>query len=183
MKVIEIDENEVDVRRKRNVEDFEEEKLSKEEREYRSAVSLMESVDCTTRFEREVESLRSAAVLFEALGTYKDSSKRKTECEKLALQAEETGKEKAYKEAVQFLEEAKTKMDYRTAIADFERLSDYKDSAQKVDECKRILEKIEDKKVWTNRGITLLVILVIAALFVFTPLGDFVMGLIQSLLE
>lgn len=183
MKVIEIDENEVDVRRKRTVEDFEEEKLSKEEREYRSAVSLMESVDCATRFEREVESLRSAAVLFEALGDYKDSQKRKIECEKQAIQAEKTGKEKAYKEALLLLEEAKSKMDYRTAIADFERLSDYKDSAQKVEECKNILEKIEDKKVRTNRGITLLVIAAVAAVFIFTPLGDFAMELIQSLLE
>ncbi len=183
MKVIEIDENEVDVRKKRNVEDFEEEKLSNEEREYRSAVALMESVDCTTRFEREVESLRSAAALFDALGSYKDSPKRKAECERLATDAEITGKEEAYQEALQFLGEAKSKMDYRTAIADFERLSDYKDSTQKVEECKRILEGIENKKVWTNRGVALLVIAALAAVFVFTPLGDFVMGLLESLLE
>ncbi len=182
MKVIEIDENEVDVRKKQQDFDMEEEKLSKEERDYRSAVSLMESVDCTTRFEREVESLRSAAALFEALGDYKDSTKRKQECEKLATQADEVGREEAYKEALKYLEQAGSKMDYRTAIADFERLSDYKDSAEKIKECKKALEKIESKKVWKNRAIVLIVIAVIVAGFVFTPAGPMIKDMIQSLM-
>lgn len=181
MKVIEIDENEVDLRKKRKDEDFEEEKLSKEEREYRSAVSLMESVDCATRYEREVESLRSAVVLFEALGSYKDSAQRKKKCEDLAQKAECEGIEKAYKEAVEFLEGASTKMDYRTAIADFERVSDYKDSAQKIEECKKALGRIETKKVWRNRGIVVLVIAVVAFIFAFTPVGPIVSGMIGSL--
>ena len=52
------------------------EKLSKEENLYRSAVSLMEAVDCISRFERVVYSLNDAANKFDKLDGYKDSAER-----------------------------------------------------------------------------------------------------------
>ena len=63
------------------------EKLSKEESLYRSAVSLMEAVDCVRRFEREVSSLEDAAKKFDKLGNYKDSAERKEICIKAAQDA------------------------------------------------------------------------------------------------
>jgi len=65
------------------------EKLSKEENLYRSAVSLMEAVDCISMFERVVYSLNDAANKFDKLGSYKDSPERGEKCRK---DAEETAR-------------------------------------------------------------------------------------------
>lgn len=158
---------------------FEEEELSPEEKKYRDAVELMESVDCVTRFERAVESLNSAAVLFEELGDYKDSIQKAGACKKQAEITRESGIRDAYEMAVYLQDNARTKMDYRTAISEFERFIDYKDSKKRIDDCKKIIRKNANRQVWRNRGIAILVLAVLAAIFWISPAKPFTKGIIR----
>lgn len=158
---------------------FEEEKLSPEEKKYRSAVKLMESVDCVVRFETAVESLNSAAALFDGLEDYKESRQKAKECKSLAEQRQETGIQEAYLEAVNLQDNAKTKIDYRTIISEFERFPDYKDSQKRIEECKKTLRRIASRQAWRNRGIAILVLAAIAAIFWISPAKPYTKGLIR----
>lgn len=158
---------------------FEEEKLSPEEKQYRDAVGLMESVDCVTRFERAVASLDIAAAQFEGLGSYKDSAERAKACKKEAESIRDAGIRETYDEAVKLLGNAKTKIDYRTAIAEFERIPDYKDSRERMEECKSILRRIANRQAWMGRGVVVLVLAVLAAIFWISPAKPFTKGLIR----
>lgn len=158
---------------------FEEEKLSPEETKYRSAVELMESVECIVRYEKGVEALCAAAELFEELGDYKDSEKRGKECRKQSDSLLETGREQAYQEAVQMLEQARTKIDYRTVISEFDRFPDYKDSQERIDVCRKKLKRLASIQVWKNRGILVAVLAVVAVIFWLSPAMPFTKGLIR----
>lgn len=141
---------------------FEEKKLSPEEKKYRSAVKLMESVDCVVRFERAVDSLDSAASLFEELGDYKESIRRAEECRSRAALTRETGIKNAYQEAVILQENAKTRADYCAVISEFERFPEYRDSQERIGECRTVLTQMADRQAWIGRGAAVLVIAVIA---------------------
>lgn len=156
-----------------------EENLSPEERKYRSAVQLMESVECITRFEHAVIALNAAAELFDALGEYKDSPKKKELCGKKAHKIETSGKEKAYQAAVRAMEAARTNIDYRIVISEFARFPEYKDSQEKIDLCKKKLEQMADRKVWKNRGITVAILAVAAVIFYFSPAFPYTKGIIR----
>lgn len=158
---------------------FEEEKISEEEKKYRSAVSLMESVECVTRFERAVMSLQNAAALFESLGEYKDSSQKKEACKKQAEITQKTGMQTAYETAVDMQNDARTKIDYRTVISEFERIPDYKDSVQRIEDCKKKLIRIENRAVWKNRAIVLLVLVLAATIFWVSPAKPFTKGYLR----
>lgn len=158
---------------------FEEEKLSPEETKYRSALELMESVECILRYEKGVEALNAAAEIFEELEDYKDSRERAKDCREQAVSLQETGREQAYQEAVQMLEQARTKMDYRTVISEFDRFPDYKDSQERIEMCRKKLKRLASIQVWKNRGIIVAVLAVIAVIFWLSPAMPFTKGLIR----
>lgn len=158
---------------------FEEEKISEEEKKYRSAVNLMESVECVTRFERAVISLQSAAALFESLGEYKDSVQKKEACEMQAEITQETGMQAAYEAAVDMQNSARTKIDYRTVISEYERFPEYKDSVQRIETCKKKLIRLENRAVWKNRAIVLVVLALAAAIFWVSPAKPFTKGYLR----
>ncbi len=156
------------------------EEIPQEEKSYRSARGLTDAVDCITRYERKVISYESAADIYEALGDYKDSQTLAAKCREAAVRAKQEGMETAYEDAVKFHEEACTKIDYRTVISDFERFGDYKDSAKHIADCKKKIERIETLNVWKNRGIMLVILAAVAALFGVSPAKPFVKGLVHK---
>ena len=133
-------------------EDFiEEEELTTEEQKYRSA-------QCVTRYEQGVKTLLDAAAMFEEINDYGDSAKRAADCRKRAGAYEKKGIEKAYREAVKLCEEAVTKMDYRTAISELNRFPDYKDCKERIDVCKKAVEREETKQAWKHRVIAAVIV-------------------------
>lgn len=140
-------------------EDFiEEEELTTEEQKYRSAQELLDSLACVTRYEQGVKTLLDAAAMFEEINDYGDSAKRAADCRKRAGAYEKKGIEKAYREAVKLCEEAVTKMDYRTAISELNRFPDYKDCKERIDVCKRAVEREETKQAWKHRVIAAVIV-------------------------
>lgn len=158
---------------------FEEEELSVEEKKYRDAIALMESVDCVKRFERAVLSLQDAALLFDELGTYKDSADRKKQCEKQAEDVRQKGIKEAYGQAVQLQKDARTDMDYRTAISEFERFPEYKDCSQRIEQCKETLRAAANRKAWKNRGIALGILALALIVFWISPAQPMTKGIVR----
>ncbi|MDE6566583.1 MAG: hypothetical protein K2K70_02480, partial [Lachnospiraceae bacterium] len=126
-------------------EEIFQEKPSKEEALYTSAVSLMNAVDCLERFEKEVDALRSAAKKFEKLGDYKEAKRYQEDCLKRADEAEKKGCQKTYEVAMQKKESAVTKSDYVDDIEEFRRLRSYEsywDKAKdKIQECNETIPR------------------------------------------
>ena len=141
---------------------FEEEELTGEEAKYRSAGELRDSLVCVERYEQGVRTLLDAADLFDGISTYKDSAKQAADCRKKAEAYEQKGREKAYQAAVKLCDAAVTKMDYRTAISEMERFADYKDSAERIEQCKKQIVRQETKAAWKNRIIAFIIIVVMA---------------------
>lgn len=141
---------------------FEEEELTGEEAKYRSAGELRDSLVCVERYEQGVRTLLDAADLFDGISTYKDSAKQAADCRKKAEAYEQKGREKAYQAAVKLCDAAVTKMDYRTAISELERFADYKDSAERIEQCKKQIVRQETKAAWKNRIIAFIIIVVMA---------------------
>lgn len=164
-------------------EEIFQEKPSKEETLYTSAVSLMNAVDCLERFEREVEALRDAAKRFGKLGDYKEAKRYQDDCLKRADAAEEKGCRKTYEVAMQKKESAVTKSDYVDAMEEFRRLRAYETYQEKVkkeiQECKERIRRLETIAAYKRRGMCLLVLVIIAAALVQTPLYPVAKGVIH----
>lgn len=141
---------------------FEEEELTTEEAKYRSAKELRDSLVCVERYEQGVRTLLDAAALFDEIADYEDSAKLAADCRKKAETYEAEGMEKAYRQAVKLCEDAVTKMDYRTAITELERFPQYKDCAERIEECKKQIISRETKEAWRNRIIAVIIIAVAA---------------------
>ncbi len=157
------------------------EKLSKEETLYRSAVSLMEAVDCISRFERVVYSLNDAAGKFERLDGYKDSAECREKCIKGAKEAITKGTEEAYNTAVDKLGKAKDKSGFSDAIEEFKRAKKFGFNVEECDKniqiCKNGIKKAETKAMHKRQGIMLCVMLVFIVIFINTPFYPLVKGL------
>ncbi len=157
------------------------EKLSKEENLYRSAVSLMEAVDCISRFERVVYSLNDAANKFDKLGIYKDSPERGEKCRKDAEETARRGAEEAYATAVDKLGKAKDKSSFADAIEDFKRAKKFGHNIEECDNniqiCKNGIKKAETRAMFKRQGIMLCVVLVLVLIFINTPFYPLVKGI------
>lgn len=152
------DKNRVAVREE---DSFEEEELTKEEAKYRSAKELRDSLECVERYEQGVRTLLDAATLFDKISNYKDSAKLAADCRKKAETYEAKGMEMAYQQAVKLCGDAVTKMDYRTAITELERFPQYKDCADRIEQCKKQIVSRETKEAWRNRIIAVIIIVVV----------------------
>lgn len=154
---------------------------SPEEISYTTAVELMEALDCVERFERTVESLRSAAKAFEQLGEYEDSAERLAECLAMAEKAEQEGCEETYNHAEEMRSQAKVKSEYMAAISEYRRLkafAPYKERALEGENaCQKAIRKIETRKVYKRQGIALLTIVILCVIVMQTPLAFLVKGI------
>lgn len=141
-----------------------------EEKKYREAVGLQESVSYIVRFERKVIVLNSAANKFEKLGTYKDAAERMDLCRKAAKEAETKGCLDTFELAVAKEEGARCKSDYIEAIEEFKRVwkkEEYeKEAKEHIAVCKESIIRLE-KKAALKKRITVLAVLVVC-IFAFT---------------
>ncbi len=157
------------------------EKLSKEETLYRSAVSLMEAVDCINRFERAVYSLNDAAGKFERLDGYKDSAECREKCIKGAKEAIKKGTEEVYNIAVDKLGRAKDKSGFSDAIEEFKRVKKFGFNVEECDKniqiCKNGIKKAETRAMYKRQGIMLCTIIIFIVIFINTPFYPLVKGL------
>ena len=157
------------------------ERLSKEENLYRSAVSLMEAVDCISRFERVVYSLNDAANKFDKLDGYKDSAERGEKCRRDAEEAARKGAEEAYLTAVDKLGKAKDKSSFADAIEDFKRAKKFGHNAEECNNniqiCRNGIKKAETRAMFKRQGIMLCVVIILAVIFINTPFYPLVKGI------
>lgn len=164
-------------------EEIFQEKPSKEEALYTSAVSLMNAVDCLERFEREVDALRSAAQKFEKLGDYKEAKQYQKDCLKRADEAEEKGCQKTYEVAMKKKESAVTKSDYVDAMEEFRRLRSYEPywekAKEKIQECKERIRRLETIAAYKRRGLCFLALVIIVLALAQTPLYPVAKGVVH----
>lgn len=164
-------------------EEIFQEKPSKEETIYASAMSLMNAVDCLERFEQEVDALRDAAERFEQLGDYKDAKQYRIDCLELADEAEEKGCQRTYELAIRKKNEAVTKSDYVDAMEEFRRLRSYEPyrakAKQEIQHCKERIRHLETIAAYKRRGLVFLTLLVIAAALTQTPLYPVAKGVVH----
>ncbi|MCI9078881.1 MAG: hypothetical protein HFH68_08155 [Lachnospiraceae bacterium] len=157
------------------------EKLSKEENLYRSAASLMEAVDCISRFERVVYSLNDAANKFDKLDGYKDSARLGEKCRRDAEEAARKGAQEAYITAVDKLGRAKDKSSFADAAEDFKRAKKFgynpEECNNNIQICKNGIKRAETKAMLKRQGIVLCVIIILAVVFVNTPFYPLVKGI------
>ena len=110
---------------------------------YSAALTLMNGA-------KTEEDFIKAAKAFDGIKEYKDSAKLLVECEK---KAEAVRKDSVYTAAVALINGNKVK-NYRKAISELEKISPWKDSAEKIEFCNNKIEEInagivaaqEDKK-------------------------------------
>lgn len=164
-------------------EEIFQEKPSKEETIYTSAVDLMNAVDCLERFEREVDALRDAAERFERQGDYKEAKQKRAECLERADEAEEKGCRKTYERAFRKKEAAVTKSGYVDAIEEFRRLRAYEPyqskAKQEIQECKEKIRHLETIAIYKRRGLVFLSLVLLAAFLSQTPLYPVAKGVVH----
>lgn len=159
-------------------------KPSPEETAYKDAVGLMEAVECTSRFERTVLSLRSAADKFEKIGGYKDAAVLAKKCRDMAEEARKTGAKSVYLKALDKTGNAKTKSDYVDAIEDFERVKKFnynvEECKEQINKCKTAIGHLETIAAYKRRGIALAILVALIVVFINTPFFPLVKGLIHQ---
>lgn len=164
-------------------EEIFQEKPSKEEALYTSAVSLMNAVDCLERFEREVDALRDAAKKFGKLGDYKEAERYQEDCLRRADEAEKKGCQKTYEVAMQKKESAVTKSDYVDAMEEFRRLRSYEPyqekAKEKIQECKERIRRLETIAAYKRRGMCFLALVIIVIALAQTPLYPVAKGVVH----
>lgn len=147
--------------------------LSAEEKIYRSAVWVMESVDCVKQFERVYSCMKSAAGKFGKIHGYRDSDERRKKCLELADKAVKDGTKKIFELACTRQMEAKTKSDYVDAIENFRRCKKFKYNIEECDrhikECKNGIVKLETRAAYKRRGIVIAVFVFLLLLFWKSP--------------
>lgn len=157
------------------------EKLSREEHLYRSAVSLMEAVDCISRFDRLVFSLNDAAKKFEKLGTYKDSKERKEKCINDAQEAADSGAAEVFNTAIKKFENAKNKSDFADIIEDLKLVKKFgyrKEECNKnIQKCQKCIRKLETIAAYKRYAVMLCTLAVLVAAFINTPFFPLVKGM------
>ncbi len=160
------------------------EKLSKEESLYRSAVSLMDAVDCVSRFEVIVSSLNDAAKKFEKLGDYKDAVLRKEECLNNAKDIAVNGAAEVFNTALGKLGCAKTKSDFIDVAQDFKlvRKFDYKreECNKNIQCCQKRIRRIETIAAFRRYVIVICILVICTLIFINTPLFPLVKKLLSK---
>ncbi len=159
---------------------WEEEELSQEEKSYRYACELKDSLECVLRFERRVASLQGAARIFQELGEYKDSPEQQRQCEEQAIKEQEEGIRKTYENAVLLEEAATSKLDYKTVLGEYGRIPEYQDVPERILQCKKKLVQLDSRTVWRNRGIAAAILLVLFAVFWVSPAQPYAKGLVHK---
>jgi hypothetical protein len=153
-----------------------EEEISREERVYLDAISLMESVDCLTRFEPKIAILEDAIQRFETLNGYKDSEKHIKVAQSRIKKIKTEGTKETYREITMLQKKAKTVLDFMTVISEYERLEDFMDVEQSIAFCRQEISKLEKKEKNKIHRIQLCVLLFILAALWISPLRPYAKG-------
>lgn len=147
--------------------------LSTEEKIYKSAVWVMESVDCVKRFERVYSCMKSAAGKFGKIQGYLDADERRQQCLEIADKAVKNGTKEVFELACKRQKEAKTKSDYVDAIENFKRCKKFKYNIEECDrhigECQKGIAKLETKAAYRRRGIVVAVVVLLLLAFWKSP--------------
>ncbi len=158
------------------------EKLSKEESLYRSAVSLMEAVDCISRFDRLVSSLNDAAKKFSRLDSYKDSAVLMQKCLKDAQAAADSGAAEVFDTALKKLAEAKSKSDFADIAEDFKLVKKFgykkEECSKNIQYCQKRIRTLETIAALKRYIIILCILAILITVFINTPLFPFVKKLV-----
>ncbi len=159
-------------------------KLSPEEIMYNETVELMDAVEFTSRFERTVLTLQSAADSFEKLGDFKDSKSLAQKCRKMAEDAKKAGTKAVYEKAVDRQKKAKIKSDYDDAIENFNRVKKYKYNVSECNEhikqCEKAISHLETIAAYKRRGIAVAILAALLIVFVNTPFFPLLKGVIHQ---
>ena len=119
---------------------FEKAEIARKDAIYSSAVSSMEGAT--------IPSFKKAIEEFKTIEDWKDSSSKIYECErsicKIEEKAENSRKNEIYSSAIFSMKRA-TILSFKDAIAQFETISDWKDSSSKIHECERSIYELERK--------------------------------------
>lgn len=158
--------------------------LSREERIYNDAESLVDAAECVIRFEQKVKTLKSAAAKFEKLGDYRDAAERAGSCREAAHKAKAEGFKTVFLQAKKRQETASEKSDYIDAIANYRRVTESKRYGEQAKEqiavCKKQIARLETRRVWKKRIITLLVLGLACFFFTLTPAYPFWKGFVRE---
>lgn len=158
--------------------------FSREERIYNDAESLVDAAECVIRFEQKVKILKSAAAKFEKLGDYRDAAGRAEKCREAAGKAREEGYKEVFLQAKKRQETASEKNDYVDAIANYRRVTESKrygkQAKEQIEACKRQITRLETRRVWKKRMITLLVLGLVCFFFTLTPAYPFLKGFVRE---
>lgn len=130
-------------------------KNAENEKKYRIACGLQEKAQSADDYEK-------AAVLFDELTLYKDSTARQVEC----IKKQQAIQEEAYKSATVALEKAKSKKALDDAAKQFSAISDYKDSNKQLSEIENRKKALKSKKTGILFGF--IGIVIIAAVVYYT---------------
>lgn len=157
------------------------ETISKEETLYRSAVSLMEAVDCISKFDRLVSSLNDAAKKFQKLGSYKDSRQRMEKCFSDAKEAADSGAMETFNTAVQKFKIAKNKSDFADIIEDLKLVKKFgykeEDCNKNIQYCHRRIKKLETIAMCKRYINVLCILMIFTIAFINTPFFPLVKGM------
>ena len=93
--------------------------------------------------ENTIDGCNKAIRLFKTISSHKDSGSLITECEakieEIKKQAEIDSKNSVYKKGIHLME-TRTMSSYKSALSCFESIPDWKDSSDKITECKRVIK-------------------------------------------
>ena len=96
--------------------------------------------------ENTIDGCNKAIRLFKTISSHKDSGSLITECEAkiedIKNQAEIDSKNSVYKKGIHLME-TRTMSSYKSALSCFGSIPDWKDSSDKIIECKRVIKELE----------------------------------------
>ncbi len=133
---------------------------------YKRLTVLMRAISCMRITNEKVEMYRQVAKQLTELGEYKDAVGLAEECKQLVKQTRKEIKKRIYKRAQKIRREAKKAEDYKSAAAEFRKVSGYKDADAMAAECDAMSNRIENRYV-TRRVLRVVAILSSLAIIIF----------------
>lgn len=113
---------------------------------YKEALEKLDVIEVIRQPAEIADMYREAAADMKAAGDYKDAKELAQKYLKLAQQAEEEGKEKLYRRAVERMNQAQTVVERKLAIDTFQRVSGYKDADERIKQCELLNEATVKRK-------------------------------------
>ena len=119
--------------------------MQKAEEAYNQALEIIDVLDVIVRPQDMARECKKIARLFRQAGNYKDAPQQAAIYKARVREERLKGKELDYQRAVKRMNDAVNERDYKRVEASFRKLKDYKDAAQKAEECSRLRIKMIKK--------------------------------------